>query len=131
VIKRYVEFFYRGIIIDETTTHEVGHSDPNQITVPRGAFAFRFFNIVEMPAVGRKGVTLRSDGIDFSKKYYVGGRVMTLADVEREMPSDTGLIRNMRNNGFERVIRTSQGNFQPFDKDCVLLSDNQVCKIKK
>ena len=36
--------------------------------------------------------------------YYLGGRILTLADVKREMPKETTLISNMECNGYKRVV---------------------------
>lgn len=39
-----------------------------------------------------------------SGRHYIDGRIMTLADVDREMPTETILIGNMRGNNHDRIV---------------------------
>jgi hypothetical protein len=66
---------------------------------------------------------LDSKEVKRSGHYYLGGRVMTLEDVKREMPDEKILIRNMECNGFAKVVvnDNSWRSIQPLrDGDVVL-----------
>jgi len=47
--------------------------------------------------------------------------VKTLAEIKRESPDLTTLIGNMEGNGYDRVVLTRRGNYQPFTGKDVLI----------
>lgn len=58
-----------------------------------------------------------------SGRYFLGGRILTVEDVKREMPTEKILISNMENNGWKRVVvnDNSWRIYQPLTaKDTVL-----------
>ena len=116
----YVEFFFPGVMFDESSVKEVTNRDTKGVNVPNGAFGFRFFDV---KTTEEDGVKMESDRLNESPMYYYGGRVMTLADVRREMPDSHTLISNMRGNGYKRVIRCRTGNFKPFQKGDVHIQE--------
>jgi len=66
---------------------------------------------------------LDSKTIKTSGRYFLGGKVLTLADVEKQMPKETILISNMRCNGIKKVVvnDNSWRSIQPLEpKDVVL-----------
>lgn len=109
--RTYVEFFYPGAFFDETSTREVQSRDSN-VSVPDGAFGFRFFDVM---STDEGGVKMVSDKLNLSPMHYYGGRIMTLDEVRHEMPDARILISNMEGNGYARVIRCRTGNFKPFE----------------
>lgn len=110
--KTYVEFFFRGVLFDETSVREVQSRDVEKLEVPKNAFGFQFFDVL---TTTQEGVELTSDRLNESPMHYYGGRIMTLEEVRAEMPDATTLISNMEGNGYDRVIRCTQGNFKPFE----------------
>lgn len=59
-----------------------------------------------------------------SGRYFLGGRVMTLAEVEREMPKEEILIGNMRSNHWDKIVLNTNSwrIVQPLEKDDVVLN---------
>lgn len=118
----YVEFYFPGVMFDETSVKKVATRDTKDISVPNGAFGFRFFDVM---TTEENGVKMESDKLNESPMYYYGGRIMTLAVVQREVPDARILISNMRGNGYKRVIRCRTGNFKPFQKGDVLIRERK------
>lgn len=58
-----------------------------------------------------------------SGTYFLGGKVMTLADVEREMPDASILISNMKGNGYEKVVvsKTPWQSIHPLAKGDIVI----------
>lgn len=122
----FVTFLSPGTIINEETTQPIGGWDPAKaavmartITERHGAtpFAFRFSTRERGDADLDSKVTARSG------RYYLGGRIMTLADVKRDMPQERILISNMRCNKIARVVvnTNSWRSIQPLEADDVVL----------
>lgn len=62
--------------------------------------------------------------LDESARYRLYlGEVLTSADVDRLAGDHTILLANMRNNGWERVVRTRRGNFQPLEPGDVVVPE--------
>lgn len=118
-LKHYVEFLYPGALFSETSVEEVAERDPRKVQAPRECFGYKFFDRLEV-RVGDE--TLIGESKNHSGTFYFG-RVMTLEDVKREMPEADILIRNMKGNGYDRIVKTRRGNFQPFTKKDKIVSD--------
>ena len=88
-----------------------------------GATPFAFCFVTK----GRKEDELDSREIERSGRYYLGGEILTLEQVEaRNDPDDRILISNMKSNGHSRIIvnRNSYRSTQPFlEGDTVLEYD--------
>lgn len=110
-VKQYVEFMYFEMPRNKTSVTEVESRDA-KIKVPESAFAYRFF---ERRETVQDGETLVGQAQRYSGIVYVGGQIMTLDDVEREMPSERALISNMQANGYGKVVKCRTGNVQPFN----------------
>lgn len=110
--RRFVEFMYAGSFTADYSSKEVDHADPAQVSVPKGAYAFRFYDIRE---IVEGGVTLKSGRLNQSKTFYPGGSLKTLAEV-RLMPDSRILVSNMECNGWPAVVFNRFGSWpQPFD----------------
>jgi hypothetical protein len=116
VRKTYIEFLYPGSFVAESSTKEVKTREVSKVKVPKSAFGFKFFDIlsVVVDADSRK-VQLTSERINMSPMHYYGGKLYTLAEVEREFPQNDTLVQNMKGNGWGKVIRCRTGNWQPFE----------------
>ena len=111
MVKHFVTCYFRGIIFSEASIKEIEVRDPQAIvkSLPSDAYGFRFFSIVEKVD---EGVTLTSDAFDTSGMYFVNGTVYTKSEVEHM--NRKILLDNMKSNGWNHVIETRLGNFQPF-----------------
>lgn len=114
--KHYAWFFSPGSFVSEASEREIGEWDTREavrvaatITERHGAipFGFRFeTRLVADPVPdGRGGFMkvvpsiLRKSGI-----HYIDGRVLTLADAERDFPDHETLLWNMRANKIARIV---------------------------
>lgn len=109
MIKQYVEFLYSGILFPETEIRKIEERDPSKLKIPKSCFGYRFFERQEADVDGE---TLVGEPKNYSGITYFG-TVMTLSDVKREMPNARTLISNMKGNGWDKVVKTRRGNFQP------------------
>ncbi len=116
--KQYVTFLYPGIFLSEEETRAVETRDVGGLAVPEGAFAFQFFERLEIDVDGER---LVGKPRNRSGRYYPEGRVMTVADVLLDERDNRILISNMEGNGWDRVVKTRCGNYQPFTDDDVVL----------
>lgn len=105
--KHFVEFLSPGTLFSEVTSKEIEKWDvPTAIEMAKGIterygakpYGFRFLTRA-------RGVTdLDSKVTETSPIYYLGGRIMTLDEVKKEMPGEKILISNMECNDIKRVI---------------------------
>ena len=104
----FVTFYSPGTFVPEQTTKEIDDWDVEKAkqiaqdvkerynAVP---FGFRF------TTRSRDSNELDSKVTDTSNMYYLGGTVLTLAQVEaKNDPDDRILISNMKGNGWDRII---------------------------
>lgn len=110
--KHYVEFFSPGTFFAETTTKEIGSWDVGKavkmakvITERHGAkpYGFAFTTRERGPDDFDSKETKRSG------MHYLRARVMTLADVKREMPDQRILIGNMECNRWDKIVVSANG----------------------
>lgn len=125
--KHFVTFLSPGTFVFEETRLPIDSWDVPQaiemsksITERYGAkpFGFRFSTQSRGPD------DLDSKESARSKMYYLGGRILTLEDVKREMPGEDILISNMENNGYSKVLvnTNSWRTIVPFNEGDVLLA---------
>lgn len=126
--QHYVTFYSPGTLVHETSTKEIDSWDVQKaremakgVMERHGAtpFAFRFIT------KGRKTDDLDSKEIASSGRYYLGGKIETVKDIEaRNDPEERILLSNMRGNGWDRVVTTTNGYrvTQPLNEDDVVLS---------
>ena len=106
--KHFVTFFSPGTFVSESTKLEIPEWDTqmavamsSDIEERHGAvpYGFRFSTQSRGPE------DLDSEQSATSNMYYLGGDVLTLAQVkERNDPADSTLIWNMETNGYDRVV---------------------------
>jgi len=125
--RHFVEFFSPGTFVAETTTLPIESWDANEArTIASGVrerygatpYGFRFLTRA------REDSELDGRAVATSPMHYLGGRILSLADVEaRNDPADRILISNMRANGWDRVIENTNSYrwVQPFGKNDILL----------
>jgi hypothetical protein len=108
--KTYVEFYYSGTFFGERSIQRVNTRDISKLEVPKNAFGFKFLDILF--GVWWTNVSLM---------YYYGGKLYTPAEVKREFPYDSSIIRNIENHGFTKVIHCPTGNWQQFRETDILV----------
>ncbi len=119
MLKQYVEFFFPGSFVSETSAQEVANRT-DAVELPRGAYGYRFFAQQE---VEQDGEVLKGERKDIGPMTYYG-EVLTLEDVQA-LPGDYRILAsNMKCNGWSRVVRTVRGNFQPLDVCDVVVTPN-------
>jgi len=116
--KHYVEFMYPGALVTETSVQEVSARDPTKIEAPENCFGYRFFDRVEGEIDGEAVVGKPKN---YSGVHYFG-TVKTLDDIKGEMPGSI-LQRNMEGNGWDKVVQTRMGNYQPLTVEDVVLAE--------
>lgn len=111
LIKHFVSFYSPGTFVSESTDREIPRWDielaqkmAREVTERYGAtpYGFHFFTRERGEGDLDSKVTKRSS------MYYLGGKVLTLAEVEaRNDPNDRILISNMRCNDYKRIIENT------------------------
>ena len=124
--KHFVIFFSARSFVAETTEKPIGSWDTNEATEMvkdikerYGATPYGFCFTTRH----RKDDELDSKEVKRSGMYYLGGDVLTLAEVKAQMPEKNILISNMENNGYDKIIinKNSWQWIKPLtDKDTVL-----------
>lgn len=131
-MEHFIEYYDGRRFFTETYTEQIPERTVAAAlaVLPPYAFGFRFFDLVdEKPEVPDLGpdivVEVRRKRLNVSGRYYVGGTVYTLAQIEakaRRNKEKWGILAsNMRGNGWPRVVVTATGNTQALEEgDCVV-----------
>jgi len=128
VKRHFVEFFSPGTFVAESTVRPVEQWDvveamemARSVEERHGATPYGFRFITRE----RKAGELDSHVADTSAMFFLGGKVLTLRQVEaRNDPSDKILISNMKCNDIGRVVQNdnSYRSVQPLRKGDEVLS---------
>lgn len=111
--KTYVVFKLPGAFVAEQEVRRVDdRSFPTDI--PRSCFGFYFYDVYE--TIGPMGEAVRGQPQNVSGMFYFGEE-FSLERVKREFPELKILISNMECNGWDRVVYTRVGNWQPIEAD--------------
>lgn len=110
-LKHYIEFFYCGILVSETSIEKI-KGRRKDFKVPKGSYGYRYFDQEE---IKQGDEILTGKRKNYSGIHYFG-EVLSLKEVKEKFPHEKILIRNMEGNNWERVVKTNMGNFQPFSK---------------
>lgn len=113
MLKHYVEFFYPGSFVPESSIQEViDRAVP--VEVPKGAYGFHHFSREEIEQAGE---LLMGKPKDYDPMTYYG-EILTLEQVQALEPARNYniLVSNMECNGWNQVVRTVCGNFQPLNE---------------
>jgi len=120
--QHFVTFLSPGSFVHEETTKPIDSWDiekakemARNIKERHGATPFAFVFTTR----SRKDDELDSREVKRSGRYFLGGRVMTLAEVKAEMPTERILISNMECNGYAKIVvnDNSWRSIQPLDED--------------
>lgn len=132
----FVTFYSPGTFVSEQTEKPINSWDVEKATAMAheineryGAtpYGFRFTTRT------RGEADLYSRESAHSPFYHLGGKIMTLEDVRREMPDSGILISNMECNGIEKVVvnDNSWRSVHPLEKGDVVLDFVPKKKEKK
>src|SRR5262249_9742468 len=93
----YVRYLLPGAFFPEESVREVADRGPQEAArnAPDGAFAFAFHDRMSTTA---DGVTLRSDPLNVSGRYYINAEPLTAGDVAALPGNHSILLANMRGN---------------------------------
>jgi len=117
VLKHYI-ILYRPNSFDETFDKRVPERDSSKIKIPKDCYAFVFYDIEEK-RTGDK--VLRSEPINYSGRYVVGKKVMTLEAIKEEMPDNKELIQLAKNSETKVVVLTKFNEWKILFKGDVVL----------
>ena len=113
----YVVFMLPGSFVSEQEVRKVDDRCFPQ-DIPRAAFAFYFYDVFE--SIGPRGEVVKGQPQNVSAKTYFG-EAFALERVKSEVPHAEILISNMKVNGWDRVVWTRLGNWQPLEPDDVVI----------
>ncbi len=118
VTKYYVEYSFPGSFFSNYETKEMEHcSVLAEEKAPDGSYAFKFFTVEESEDGSLTGHRKPVGGI-----YYLSGaRTYTLPELKASFPNEEILIGNMECNNWKKLVKTKLGNYQPFNKEDVIL----------
>jgi hypothetical protein len=119
--KHFVIFFSPGIFFSEQSSKPIASWDVDKAVKMSQAIIERYNSRpygFQFATRARTADDLDSKEIKRSGTYFLGGRVMTLTDVKREMPEASILISNMKNNGYDKVVvsRSPWQSIHPLEK---------------
>ena len=120
MLKHYVTFLYPGAFFPEESSYEVQSRDPEELEIPKGAYAFYFSDREEEV---KNNETLTGPFKNISKRHYIEGKVYSLDEIKILFPDKEILISNMEGS-YSHVVRCKPGNFQPFEEGDVLWMPN-------
>ena len=129
--KHFVRYFSPGTLVAETTDKPIDSWDVDKavemvkdIKERYGATPYGFRFITR----SRTNEDLDSKETKRSNLYYLGGKILTLTQVKKEMPNEHILISNMEINKYKRIIinRNSYQWTQPLRKGDVVLPFRHV-----
>lgn len=120
--KKYVEYLYPGLFMAETSSIEIGHSDPMKVELKKRAIGFRFY---EKDFIDTDGEQFEGKIHNRTNWFYIGKR-LTFEEVQSRfgnMSKYETLISNMECNQISSVCMTEYGNFMPMEEDDITLEE--------
>lgn len=114
----FVEYYMPDLLADDVQTKQVASRDLSQLDLPKGAYAFRFYDIVSDES---QGTPLSSGRVNVSPMHYIGGRVLTLTDVQAEMPDAEWLINSIKGHGFRPAFTERPDHFVIMEEGAIHL----------
>lgn len=109
MLKHFVEFSCPGAFFSEYSCKEIPERNPEVVSVPNRAFAYRFY---DQEQVFLDGELLKEEPKNYSAYTYFG-KSYTIEEVKQEFPEAKNLIWNSENNGWNKAVKTICGNWQP------------------
>ncbi len=119
MLKHYVEYFYPGIMVSETSVKEIPERINGNIGFPERCFGYRFYDVevIQLP-----NEELRGKRKNISGMYYCGVEY-SAEQIKINFPNERILLSNIRCNSYVRLVKTCMGNWQPLDDDDVVFPE--------
>jgi len=115
----FVTFFSPGTFFSEETTKPITSWDVEKAKKMATGITERYnqkpFCFV-FSTRSRNNKELDSKVIKQSHRHYLGGKLVSLKEVEAEHGKDSILASNMRCNKWDQIVKCPAGNYQPFEK---------------
>jgi len=122
MLKYYVEFDLPGVFMPETEVRQVKTRIPSRLRkVPKYTYAIQYFDREEVT----KDRELLTGNAKNRSRRIVFGKVFTKSELPSQGFDEKSILyRNAdsRSNGY-KVIKCITGNWQPWDKDWIILPD--------
>lgn len=120
-MKHYAEYYMPGSFFNEECSRELSDRsvDAAVARAPESAFAFVLYDKADNLPDDTDEYRIVAKRQNVSKRHYLGGKLHNVAEVEA-LGHDI-LVSNMRANGWDPVIQTRMGNWQPFKDGDVLV----------
>ena len=123
-VEHWVEYRFPGTLFSETSTKQLNGPDlasEAHKNFPRNAFGFQLFDVRVRKGKLEDGEKItQRDRINKDTMYFPGGKVYSVNDIKALSGDHRVLISNMEGNGWTHVVKTCQGNWQPFDRGVIL-----------
>ena len=110
---------YARFFLGDEDEVAVESRDIKKLNIPENSHGFYFY---DQTSIVINGETLEGEEKNYSKTYIVAEKLMSLADVIKEVPNSDILQANMKENGWDYVARTSLGTFQQVDGDVIVIN---------
>jgi hypothetical protein len=110
--RKYIEYYYPGILFSESSKEDVESFDPSELTIPDACFGFEYHSVEEI-FIDEKWRPLTETNKSHGM-IYPDGEIFDEEKLIAENQNKGFLLDNMRGNGWNLVVRTKVGNFQPF-----------------
>ena len=122
VLHPYAEYYFPGILFSESTTLKLEHGGAEEAAkrAPENAFAFRLFELPEVPKDTDEFQVIPKRKNE-SKMHYLDGTLHSVEEVESWGEEHRILASNMRGNSWNTVVKCRTGNYQPFEAGDVLV----------
>ena len=113
---RYVRFLAPGSFVANEWTRPVETIDPGAVEWPDNAYAFSLHERIDVIDGDQR---FEGEAKQIGPTYYhPDSKVETIGEVERNPNAGRILVRNMRCNGWMKIVWSRWGNWpQPFDPD--------------
>ncbi|MFV2015352.1 MAG: hypothetical protein ACC656_07990, partial [Candidatus Heimdallarchaeota archaeon] len=97
--KHYVEFYYPGSLVSETSIEEI-YSRNSNFKIPKFCFGFNFFDQVETILDGETVYGNRKN----TSNFFYFDKIYPLDQVKSKFPNNKILISNMKSNKWNKVV---------------------------
>lgn len=116
------KYLIPGILMPEEMTVDLDDYSPIEAAekAPDAAYCFTIYRLPVVDFHVPSGFDVTPKPRDESNRYYLGGMLYSLEEIE-DMAGMDILACNMRCNGWDRVILCRTGNWQPFEKGDAIL----------
>jgi hypothetical protein len=104
---------------------EIPTRDPRKLEVPESAHCFWVYNkLFGVAIVDGQQVPFESDEFNRSPRYFIGAKIYTVEDLEREFPQKKGLIETVGTSYDKRIIRCRTGYWEfPIRSDDIFIDE--------